>query len=377
MNKLAIAAVVAAGFVSSVAAAQDITIGLSSPLTGPVAYGALQERRGVELALGEINEAGGVLGRKLKLAIEDNQCNPSVSVTVATKLIESGVPAVLGCQCSSAVLAAMPVFQKGQTPLLSSIATNPAISEKSGVGGNPWIFRLNPSDLELAVANVNYLASLGSVRNVAIVAESTDYGRGGASAFQAAADGKGLKIVSTDFHQIGTPDFTTILTRLRSNGTQAVALYHSHADTANFVRQAQAQGVSALLTGKMTFSGAAAEALVASGAFEGAVTAYPYSALVETEKNRAFVKKVLAAYNEAPTYETFAGYEAMLVLADAIKRAGKAEPGAIRDALVHTKFESMMGGSVEFDDHNQAHNNAAIVAVEEQTVKIKNVFPTK
>jgi branched-chain amino acid transport system substrate-binding protein len=315
-----------------VAAQETITLGVSSPITGAVAYGSLQERRGLELALGEINDAGGVLGKKLRLVFEDNQCNPSVSVTVATKLIESGVPAVLGCQCSSAVLAAMPVFQKAQVPLVSSIATNPAISEKSGVGGNPWVFRLNPSDKELAIANVNYLASLGSVRKIAIVAESTDYGRGGATAFSAAAQAKGLSIVSTDYHQIGTPDFTTVLARLRTNGADAIALYHSHADTANFVRQARAQGVTATLTGKMTFSGDAAEALVAAGTFDGAVTAYPYSAMVETPKNKDFVEKVLAAYKETPTYETFAGYEAMLVLADAIKRAGKAEPQAIRDA---------------------------------------------
>lgn len=377
MKKLVLALGLATALVSSTAkAGEAIKIGVSSPITGPAAYGALQERRGLELALGEINDAGGVLGRKVELVFEDNQCNPSVSVTVATKLIESGVPAVLGCQCSSAVLAAMPLFQKAEIPLLSSIATNPAISEKSGVGGNPWVFRLNPSDRELAMANVNYLASLGSIEKVAIVAESTDYGRGGAGAFAAAAEAKGLDVVSTDFHQIGAPDFTTILTRLRSTGAQAIALYHSHADTANFVRQAQAQGLDAILTGKMNFGGEAAEALVGTGAFDGAVTAYPYSPMVATPQNKAFVEKVEATYGETATYETFAGYEAMHVLADAIEKAGSLDSSAIRRAIAETSFTSMMGGRVEFDDHNQAHNNAAIVTVEETAVTVKNVFPT-
>lgn len=377
MRKLALTLGFATAVLSSSGnAAETIKIGVSSPITGPVAYGALQERRGLELALGEINGAGGVLGKKIELVFEDNQCNPSVSVTVATKLIESGVPAVIGCQCSSAVLAAMPLFKKAEIPLLSSIATNPAISEKSGVGGNPWVFRLNPSDRELAMANVNYLASLGSIGRVAIVAESTDYGRGGAGAFEKAAEAKGLEVISTDYHQIGAPDFTTILTRLRSNGAQAVALYHSHADTANFVRQAQAQGLDAILTGKMNFGGEAAEALVAAGAFNGAVTAYPYSPMVATPENQAFVEKVKSTYGETATYETFAGYEAMYVMANAIKKAGSLDPKAIRQALEETSFTSMMGGVVEFDDHNQAHNSAAIVSVEDAVVTVKNVFPT-
>src|SRR5690606_15261325 len=135
------------------------------------------------------------------------------------------------------------LFQRAEVPLVSSIATNPKISELSGVGGNPWVFRLNPSDRELAVANVNYLASLGTIQKVAIVAESTDYGRGGADAFAEAAKQKGLEVVSTDFHQLAAPDFTTIIARLLNNGAQAVAVYQAHADNANFARQAHAQGL--------------------------------------------------------------------------------------------------------------------------------------
>ena len=145
-------------------AQNKIKIGVSTPITGPVAFGSLQERRGLDLALDEINKQGGVLGRQIELVYEDNQCNPSVSVTVTNKLIEQGVPAVLGAQCSSAVLAAMPVFQKASIPLVSSIATNPKISEQSGVGGNPWIFRLNPSDRELSVANTKYLKAWATSR---------------------------------------------------------------------------------------------------------------------------------------------------------------------------------------------------------------------
>ncbi len=361
---------------SGASAQETIDIGLSTPLTGPVAYGSLHERRGIELALEEINAAGGILGKEVRVITEDNQCNPGVSVTVANRLIEQGVVAVMGAQCSSAVLAAMPVFMKARIPLVSAIASSPEISEKSGVGGNPWVFRLNPSDKELAAANVNYLASLGTVKTIAIVAESTDYGRGGADAFSAAAKAKGFEIVSTDFHPIGAADFTTIITRLKSTGADAVALYNSVTDIANFGKQAQAQGLKTIMTGKLSFGGDALQALLAAGAFDGAITGFPYNSQVDLPENKAFDEKVAQKFGEGAVLQSFAGYEATYVLTDAIERAGSTDGDAIRQALKDTSYKSIMGGVVEFDDHNQAHNNAVISVVDGTEEKVVDVFPT-
>ena len=360
------------------ALAEDtVKIGVSAPITGPVAFGGTHEIRGIETAVDAINAKGGVLGKQIELVIEDNQCNPSVSVTVANKLVEDKVVAVLGAQCSSAVLSAMPVVMDAKIPMVSGVATSPAISQGAGVGGNPWVFRLNPSDTELAIANVNYLASAGTAKTIAIVAESTDYGRGGAEAFSKAAEAKGLTIASTDFYPLGAPDFTTILTRLRSAKPDAIALFQAQADRANFVRQKQAQGVGAILTGKLNFSGQVNEELLASGAFDGAVTAFPYSPMIDTPENKAFADMMTKKYGETAQYESFAGYEEVHVLAEAIERAGSTDSSAIRDALEKTSYKSMIGGTIEFDDHNQAHNDAVISVVKDATVEIVNVFPTK
>lgn len=377
LRKLTLAGLVVCAATLAAHAQERIQIGAAMPITGPVAHGALQEKRGLELALEEINAAGGVLGKPLELLYEDNQCNPSLAVTVTNKLLEAGVPAVLGQQCSSAVLATMSLFQRAQVPLVSSIATNPKISELSGAGGNPWVFRLNPSDRELAVANVNYLASLGAIQKIAIVAESTDYGRGGADAFAEAAKSKGLEVVSTDFHPLGAPDFTTIIARLLNNGTQAVAVYQAHADNANFAKQAHSMGLKAIMTGKLSLDGDTFAELIKQGAYDDAVTAFPYSPAVDTPENKAFAARVLEKYGESATYETFAGYESLHILAQAIEKAGKAEPSAIRDALEKTSYKSMIGATVDFDDHNQAHNNAVIITVKDRVLGVKDVFPTK
>ena len=376
--KLLAAAGLATSLLAVPASAQEtIKIGVSLPITGPVAYGGLQERRGLDLALDEINKAGGVLGKQIELIYEDNQCNPSLGVTVANRLIQDGVPAQIGAQCSSVVLATMPIFQRAEIPLVTGIASNPTISEKAGVGGNPWVFRLNPSDRELAVADVKYLQSSTDIKKIAIMAENTDYGRGGADAFAAAAEANGLEIVSTDYYPIGNPDFSTIITRLKNNGAQAVAVYQAPADNVNFAKQALAQGLNLPMTGKMNFDGDVVSQLIEQGAYDGSSTAYPYSPAVDLPENKAFVDKITAAYGETATYETFAGYEELNILAKAIERAGSTDPSAIRDALTKTEYPSIMGGTVKFDDHNQAHNKAVVIAItKDRKVEVQSVFPT-
>ena len=98
MRAFAIIIGIAAALVgySPAVAAETIKVGVTMPTTGPVAYGALQERHGLDLALKEINAHGGVLGKQIELVFEDNQCNPSVAVTVTNKLLETRVPAIIG-----------------------------------------------------------------------------------------------------------------------------------------------------------------------------------------------------------------------------------------------------------------------------------------
>jgi branched-chain amino acid transport system substrate-binding protein len=130
------------------------------------------------------------------------------------------------------------------------------------------------------------------------------------------------------------------------------------------------------MTGKMNFDGDVVSELIAQGAYDDASTAYPYSPAVDLPQNKAFVDKIVAANKETATYETFAGYEELHIVVAAIKAAGSADPAAIRDALAKTSYSSIMGGTVSFDDHNQAHNKAVVIAIEDRKVVVKSVFPT-
>lgn len=341
-----------------------IPIGMSSPQTGGAAFLGQHQRQGAELAVAEINEAGGVLGRPLELKVQDNQCNATQGVASADQLINVGkVVAMIGGLCSSVTLAIMPVIERAQVPLVVDISTNPTITQMAGVGGNIWTFRINPSDAGLAAALGNYLAVKGAYKRVAFVGEDSDYGRGGSDALKAALEKHGITIGTTDFFAQGTADFASVIARLGSDKPDAIALYAVGADELNFLRQFRASGIAIPITGRIELSDLQGS-LIDAGALDGATSVFPYAPGIDTEGNKSFVEKFTTSFGEAPNYQSFEGYEAIKVLADAIVRAGSVEPAAIRDALVTTSYKSLLDETIAFDDHNQAHNKAVIQRVD-------------
>src|SRR5258708_11600604 len=129
------------------AMAQPIVIGISTPQTGVAAVASEWEMWGVNLAVEEINAAGGLLGgRKIELMVLDNKCNPSEAVNAANKLVEAKVVAIEGSHCSSAHLASMKIIADAKIPMITGIASNPQITALSGKGGNDYAFRISASD---------------------------------------------------------------------------------------------------------------------------------------------------------------------------------------------------------------------------------------
>jgi branched-chain amino acid transport system substrate-binding protein len=358
------------------ASGEPIIIGMSTPLTGGAAYLGQHEKKGAELAIEQINAAGGVLGRPLKLEAEDNRCNPSEGVSSVSRLLDnSSVVGLVGAMCSSVTLALMPQVERAKMPLLVNVSTAKSISEKAGVGGNEWTFQTNPTDQGLAVALASYLEKKNTFKKIAVVGEDTDYGRGGAQMLEAALKAKGIEVVSKDFFVQGTQDFNTLLTRLNSAKPDAIALYALAADQLNFFRQYQGFGMTIPLTGRVELSGLQSK-VIRSGVIDGASSVFPYSPAVDTAENKQFVAAFKKANGEDPIYQSFAGYEAIKVVADAIARAGKADRAAVRDALEKTDYASMMGGRIAFDDHNHAHNNAVVLEVRGDEVVVVGLYGT-
>ncbi|MGO8914663.1 MAG: ABC transporter substrate-binding protein [Stellaceae bacterium] len=371
-----IAAIALAILLPAAARADDIVIGFSAPDTGPAATAALWQGWGVTIALDEINGAGGVLGRKLSILEYDNHCNPSEAVNVANKLVEAKVAAIIGSHCSSATLAAMPIVKEAKIPMVEGVATSPKITELSGVGGNEWIFRINPSDQDMMVGLGRYLKEHTRFRKVAVIAEDTDFGRGGVAAFADVAKGDDVTILSTDYYPQNQPDFTSILTRVQQLQPDAIALFQLGGDQINFLRNAMQMGIAIPFTGRVELGGKNQQ-IIEAGGMEGSVSAWPYSHLVDAPINKKFVAATEARYHSIPYLQSWAGYDCLRLIAQAIQQAGSAEPAKIRDALSHITFVNAMGKTIAFDEHNQAGKMIVINEVRNRAVGIAELLELK
>jgi len=371
------AAVVALAF-SVLARAQEgpIMIGSSIPLTGGVATFGQHSRWGSELAMAEANARGGVLGRKVEIDFQDNRCNPAEAVKSVTQMLaEKKYVAILDGLCSSVVLAIMPLVERAGVPLVVANASATSIAERSGVGGNKWTFKVNPTDASMLDALIGWLDKDGKANNIAFLGEDTDFGRAGSTGLENALKKRNLKLATVDFFQKGAPDFTPVFTKIKAKKPALLALYAVDADFQNAMRQWYSLGGGVPLTGRVLVDQVPKE-IMDSGFLDGTTSVQPYDPSVDTPGNRAFVEAFKKLHNVPPILVSFEAYEATKVLIDAIRRAGSTNPAAVRDALVTTKLPSMLGTTIEFDDHNLAHNNAIILTIKGGKVVIVGMSKT-
>ena len=374
---IAVAAVAALAF-SVFARAQDgpIMIGSSIPLTGGVATFGQHSRWGSELAIAEANAKGGVLGRKLEIDFQDNRCNPAEAVKSVTQMLaEKKYVAILDGLCSSVVLAIMPLVERAGVPLVVANASATSIAERSGVGGNKWTFKVNPTDASMLDALIGWLDKDGKANNIAFLGEDTDFGRAGSTGLENALKKRNLKLATVDFFQKGAPDFTPVFTKIKAKKPALLALYAVDADFQNAMRQWYSLGGGVPLTGRVLVDQVPKE-IMDSGFLDGTTSVQPYDPSVDAPGNRAFVEAFKKLHNVPPILVSFEAYEATKVLIDAIRRAGTTNPAAVRDALVTTKLPSMLGTTIEFDDHNLAHNNAIILTIKGGKVVIVGMSKT-
>ena len=353
-----------------------IVIGVSTPKTGPLATASEWEMWGVDLALEEINAAGGLLGRKVEVMVLDNKCNPSEGVNVANKLVEAKVVAIEGAHCSSPHLATMKIIAEAKIPMVTGIASNPQITELAGPGRNEYAFRISPGDAAMMEALGSYLGGKKLFKTVAIVSEDTDFGRGGADAFKAVAGKAGIEVVSGDFHAQGAPDFTSILTRLQQRRPDGIATFQTSTDSINFLRQAMQMGLKIPYTGRIELGGRNVP-IIEAGGMEKSISAWTYNAEIDAPQNKAFVEKIMKRHDSKPYLQTWGGYDGMRVIFEGIKAAGSTDGTKIKDAIKNLTFTNVMGKTVKFDDHNSAGQFVVLQTVVDKKVGVADIVEVK
>ncbi|HKB55131.1 MAG TPA: ABC transporter substrate-binding protein, partial [Ramlibacter sp.] len=248
-----IAALAALAFAMLAPAAADAqtTIGAAAPMTGPRALLGRNFKQGVELAVSEINAAGGVLGKPLQVVFEDDQGdNPNAAINAVNRLIQvDKVPVMLGPHYTVAQLATQKIFCDAPVVSFTGASGIPVTT-----GGCKHLIRVRANDTTQAKALIEFVRSQLKVDKIGIIYVNDDFGKAGADRVKDIIEGYGLKPVAMEGHNPQDKDFSAQLGRLRDAGAGAVILWTHDTEAALIVRQARQLGLKMHFAGSTSLS---------------------------------------------------------------------------------------------------------------------------
>jgi branched-chain amino acid transport system substrate-binding protein len=350
-----------------------IRIGEYASLTGKEAAFGQSSHKGTQLAIEEIDAAGGVLGRKVELVTDDDETKQGESATIVKKLIfRDKVVGVLGEVASSRSLEAAPICQANRIPMISPSSTNPRVTE---IGD--YIFRVCFIDPFQGTVMAKFAKDTLKLHRVAVMTSvSSAYSVGLAKYFKERFLADGGEIAIEQKFQEGDKDFNAQLTAIRAAGVDGIFVPGYYTEAALICRQARELDMHIPLFGG---DGWEAPELISIGgpAVEGCYYSTHYSPQVDTPVVQSFVARFKARYNgEVPDAMAALGYDSAEVMVDAIRRAGSTDPAALRDAIAATRDYNGVTGTTTIDRERNATKSAVIIEVKDGKFKfLETVAP--
>ncbi|MGI8438325.1 MAG: ABC transporter substrate-binding protein [Chthoniobacterales bacterium] len=344
------------------ASAQEILVGQYASLTGSEATFGINSSNGVALALEEVNSHGGVLGgKKIRIITEDDQSKPGQPSAAVKKLISSDkVVAVIGEIASSRSLEAAPICQAAKVPMISPGATNPGVTE---VGD--YIFRVCFIDPFQGTVMAKFALDNLKAKKVAILTDvRNDYSVGLTKYFKDYFTSHGGQVVmERSFSGGGTDrDFKAQLTAIKTTQPDAIFVPGYYTEAGLIAKQARSLGIKVpLLGGDGWDSPKLSE--IGGSAIEGSYFSTHFSPKDTNPKVQDFVKRYQAKYHELPDGMAPLGYDAMMVLAQAMNTAGSTDGAKVRDALAAIKDFDGVTGKITIDPKRNATKAAVVLKV--------------
>jgi branched-chain amino acid transport system substrate-binding protein len=337
----------------------EIVIGEYGSLTGTAATFGISTKNGIDMAIEETNAAGGVLGRQVRVVVEDDQGLPQEAQTVVTKLITSDrVVALLGEVASSRTLAAAPVAQQNRIPMITPSSTNPQVTQ---IGD--YIFRVCFIDPFQGYAMAKFAAQTLGLTRVAILRDiRNDYSVGLADVFIEEFGKLGGTIAGDQSYSEGDTDFNAQLTSLKATNPQAIFVPGYYTEVGLIARQARQNGITVPLLGG---DGWDSSNLVEIGgeALEGSYFTNHNSPDDPRPEFASFVQNYETKYGERPDALAGLAYDAAMVLFDAMRRAGTTESQALRDAIASTTNFAGVSGTITIGPDRNAIKPLVVVEV--------------
>ncbi|MBE2913690.1 ABC transporter substrate-binding protein [Anoxybacillus flavithermus] len=350
-----------------------IKIGANLELSGGAASYGQSIAEGLELAIEEINKEG-INGKKIELVKVDNKSDAAEATSGAIKLIsQDKVVAIIGAATSTNTLAQVQVAQDNKIPLITPSGTNPTITNKDGKV-NDFVFRTCFIDPFQGTVAAKFAIDDLKVKNAAILIDSSsDYSKGLASSFKKAFEENGGKIVAEEAYVAKDTDFRATLTRIKSANPEFLFLPGYYEEVGLIVKQARELGIKVPIMGGDGWDSPTLVEIAGPEALNNTFITNHYSSGDPDPKIQDFIKAFKAKYNKSPDAFNALGYDTAYFLADAIKRAGDADPVKIKEALAQTKDLSLVSGTLTLDENHDPIKSAAILEYKngEQQFKTK------
>ncbi|MBV9655688.1 MAG: ABC transporter substrate-binding protein, partial [Acetobacteraceae bacterium] len=323
-------------------AAEPITIGMIVPMTGAGAEPGKLAANGANLALEDVNKEG-VLGRSLRIVMEDDQTsNPGTVLAFSRLAGHAETAAFIGPVRSTQVKAIAPDVLRTGKPMMFG-GSDPSLTQ----AGNPWLFRCRPHDGYSAKVMAEYGSKDLSGRKWAVVHTSDTFGTNGAKALRAELDARGITPVLVESFTNGMTDFSAVILAVRQSGADLLVTYFSlDPDLAIFARQLRELGVHVTWLGSATIADTTARKLAGTALF-GTHGVADYAADANPV-SKAFAARYEATYNVTPDLNPAWTYDAVHPLARAIRDAGGTEPERMRAALLAIRGHAGAEGEYNF-----------------------------
>lgn len=357
---------------SSASNGAEILIGAVFPMTGPIATYGQESVNGIKLALEKINQSP-IKGKLIKLIVEDNKGEPVDSANAVRKLIDiDRVHAVLGSVASSNTLAQAPIAQQAQVPLLTPASTNEKVT-KTG----DFISRTCFTDAFQGVVMAKFAKETLTKSKAAIVVDnSSDYSKGLAKVFKAKFEELGGSIVgdmnSLTYTQKDT-DFRSLIRKVMRLNPDVIFLPGYYTEVGLILKQSRQMGLEVPFLGGDGWDSPKLQELAGPNGIKNNYISSHFSADDTDPKVQEFVKEYTTRYNQKPGAMAALGYDGILVMADALKRAPNLKREEIQNAIIATNGFTGVTGNISLDENRNARKSAVVL----ETTATGNVFKQK
>jgi branched-chain amino acid transport system substrate-binding protein len=349
------------------AESDKIKVGLDYELSGQVATYGQGLVEGIELAVKEINAAGGVLGKQIKLVKSDNKSENAETANVATKLItRDKVVAILGPATSGNAKAAIPVANKNKVPLISASATDDDVTVDSNGNVREFAFKTCFNDSFQGSILANFASDDLKSKKAAILLDNTsDYSKGLVKSFKETYTSLGGTIVAEQAYQQKDKDFKAALTNIKDSNPDVLYVPGYYEEVGLIVKQARELGIDVPVIGGDGYDSPKLADLAGKDALNNVFFTNHYSSKDTTKEVVEFKEAFKKEYKKDPNAFNALGYDLAYFLKDALQRAGEADPIKLKDALASTKGFKGITGELSIDKHHNPVKSITIIEMKD------------